>query len=504
MFSRQNLKMDAPPQFNTPEEEMAWWKDEMKRMSEARSVARDEKGKEIDAREAARPKYTFYRRSHTTSIYVAIADYLERRGGWERRPERTTTGLCLHIGGHVAKGIEWGSILPTSCAPDGRKPLCNFYRGFVLLCEKARQVRTIREHCIATGVDPDTVQPTSFVIIPKNAELSERAAFEAEFARRAADASDGSRNVWILKPSGGGCGDDIVVEDDVAKIGAFLDTLDPAKSEPWVVSKYIERPLLVVGQRKFDIRAWVLVTADYKICLYREGVLRTSSVPYSLDDLGDRFVHLSNHCIQTQSDSYGEYEATNEMWWQDFDRYLIDTYGSGNGFYAKVLPQIEEIVVTSLLAVRSRMENSELANHESFQLFGYDFMVTDDSGVGGDPFQALLIEVNSSPAVAADLMPAMVQDLVSLTVDPFFPLPEDAASDPASHAEHAAAAAKAAARYQTEAEAAGEALDEDGEAIAAVSDAASAAKRTAAAAAAAGRTWEFKTGFNVLWTPAEE
>ena len=49
-----------------------------------------------------------------------------------------------------------------------------------------------------------------------------------------------------------------------------------------------------------------------------------------------------------------------------------------------------------------------------------------------------------------------------------------------------------------------QALDEDGEAIAAVSGEATAAKRAAAAAAAAGRTWEFKTGFNVLWTPAEE
>tara|TARA_B110000208_G_scaffold188873_1_gene249334 strand:- start:1695 stop:3200 length:1506 start_codon:yes stop_codon:yes gene_type:complete len=497
---------NTPPQFNTPEEEMAWWQTEMKRMSEARSVARDAKAVEIEAAEAERPLYTFYRRSHTTSIYVAIADYLERRGGWQRRPERTELGLCLHIGGHVAKGIEWGSLLRTSCAPDGRKPLCNFYRGFTLLCEKARQVRTIREHCVEVGIAPGTIQPTSFVIVPKSADQSERALFEAEYARRAADASDSSANVWILKPSGGGCGDDIVVESDVAKIGAFLDALNPAKSEPWVVSKYIERPLLVTGQRKFDIRAWVLVTADFRICLYREGVLRTSSVPYSLDDLSNRFVHLSNHCIQTECPEYGQYESTNEMWWQDFDTYLVETYGAENGFYAKILPQIEAIVVTSLLAVRSRMENSELANHESFQLFGYDFMVTDDTGVGGEPFQTLLIEVNSSPAVAADLMPAMVQDLVDLTIDPFFPLPDEVAAGqgPAEFAAHATAAAKAAALYQTEAEAAGEALDEDGEPLAVVGGDERAAKVAAAAAAASSRTWEFKKGFNVLWTPAEE
>ena len=65
--------------------------------------------------------------------------------------------------------------------------------------------------------------------------------------------------------------------------------------------RYLERPLTVVGNRKFDIRAWVLLTADYRICMYREGVLRTAAVPYSLDDLSDESVHLSNHCIATKA-----------------------------------------------------------------------------------------------------------------------------------------------------------------------------------------------------------
>ena len=60
----------------------------------------------------------------------------------------------------------------------------------------------------------------------------------------------------------------IFVEKDLKKILGHLDSLPISKTaEPWVVQKYIEKPLLCLGDRKFDIRAWVLLTADYKICV---------------------------------------------------------------------------------------------------------------------------------------------------------------------------------------------------------------------------------------------
>ena len=185
----------------------------------------------------------------------------------------------------------------------------------------------------------------------------------------------------------------------------------------WVIQKYVERPLLCSGGRKFDIRAWVLLTADYRIGLYREGVLRTTAVPYSLDNLDDQFAHLSNHCIATQHPDYGKVEATNEMWFRDFDDYLVATYGAEKSFYKAIYPQIRDIVRHSLLAVREQLENSPTASFEAFHLFGYDVMVTED-------FRATLIEINSSPAVAADLMPGMTRAIVHETVDNLFPLPE--------------------------------------------------------------------------------
>ena len=294
--------------------------------------------------------------------------------------------------------------------------------------------------------------------------LAPRKAFKAAYARHAK--IEGERNVWIVKPARLQCGQGIFIEDNLDKILEALDreaegsVVDPSaggedgegedlpseeegadlgvgtgpgtdtggadasesKREPekvktaWVIQKYMERPLLCSGGRKFDIRVWVLLTADYRIGLYREGVLRTTAVPYSLDNLDDQFAHLSNHCIATQHPDYGKIEATNEMWFRDFDDFLVATYGPEKSFYTAIYPQIQDIVRHSLLAVKDQMENSATATFESFHLFGYDIMVSDD-------FRATLIEINSSPAVAADLMPGMTRAIVAETVDPLFPLP---------------------------------------------------------------------------------
>ena len=273
-------------------------------------------------------------------------------------------------------------------------------------------------------------------------------------------AIEGDQNIWIVKPARLQCGKGIFIESNLEKILAALDResegsiLDPKSGgsdedaelgleaasdgdgtdnatetkeakEPavpkkvktaWVIQKYLERPLLCSGGRKFDIRVWVLLTADYRIGLYREGVLRTTAVPYSLDNLDDQFAHLSNHCIATQHPDYGKVEATNEMWFRDFDDYLVETYGPEKSFYTTIYPQIRDIVRHSLLAVKDQMENSPTASFESFHLFGYDVMVTED-------FQVTLIEINSSPAVAADLMAGMTRAIVAETVDNLFPLP---------------------------------------------------------------------------------
>jgi hypothetical protein len=51
------------------------------------------------------------------------------------------------------------------------------------------------------------------------------------------------------------------------------------KSKTFIVQRYLEKPLLING-RKFDIRVWVMLSQDFKLCMFKEGCLRTSSEAY--------------------------------------------------------------------------------------------------------------------------------------------------------------------------------------------------------------------------------
>jgi hypothetical protein len=67
------------------------------------------------------------------------------------------------------------------------------------------------------------------------------------------------------------------------------------------VQKYLENPLLLHG-RKFDIRMYVLLVARaggmaLDGYVYQDFFVRTSSKRFSLDNLGDKVVHLTNDAV---------------------------------------------------------------------------------------------------------------------------------------------------------------------------------------------------------------
>jgi tubulin monoglycylase TTLL3/8 len=56
---------------------------------------------------------------------------------------------------------------------------------------------------------------------------------------------------------------------------------------------------MIVKNRKFDIRQWVLVT-DWNpltIWLYQEPYFRFPASDYNVDNIGDIFIHLTNNSI---------------------------------------------------------------------------------------------------------------------------------------------------------------------------------------------------------------
>ncbi|EEY60661.1 tubulin-tyrosine ligase family, putative [Phytophthora infestans T30-4] len=211
----------------------------------------------------------------------------------------------------------------------------------------------------------------------------------------AASTSTG-QNVWIVKPAGMSRGRGIRVFNDLDQLLECVD-VDNHKECQWVAQKYIENPLLLC-KRKFDIRQWVLVTGwdPLTVWLNEDCYLRFSSAEYSMDNLDDQYVHLTNNSIQKYSDRFndvyttddGEMQVEGNMWHSDdFKKFLSTKLGKPEIWDSHMHPRMKEIVVQSLQCVQ------DMVNHRnnSCELYGYDFMVDEN-------LTPWLIEVNSSPA----------------------------------------------------------------------------------------------------------
>ncbi len=46
---------------------------------------------------------------------------------------------------------------------------------------------------------------------------------------------------------------------------------------------------------------------------YEEGYIRTSSKEYSIENLDNRMVHLTNDSVQEKSKDYGKFEQANKV-----------------------------------------------------------------------------------------------------------------------------------------------------------------------------------------------
>lgn len=56
--------------------------------------------------------------------------------------------------------------------------------------------------------------------------------------------------------------------------------------------------------------------------MHRDSYVRTSSSLYTLDNLGDQSVHLTNDAIQCHADSYGSFEECNKLTMADLQAQL--------------------------------------------------------------------------------------------------------------------------------------------------------------------------------------
>lgn len=148
----------------------------------------------------------------------------------------------------------------------------------------------------AIGEDPFYGLPQTFHV-KSGLEDPEFLRFKQQYE---SNSSENSKNIWIIKPgenTNQGVG--ISVSKDYNEITALIEQSTKSKRRTCIVQKYISNPLLI-NRRKFDVRTYALVTSingQMKGYYYEEGYLRTSSREFSINNLSNKLVHLTNDAI---------------------------------------------------------------------------------------------------------------------------------------------------------------------------------------------------------------
>lgn len=130
---------------------------------------------------------------------------------------------------------------------------------------------------------------------------------------------NGTQNLWIVKPGGLSRGRKIRIFDSYQEICQYAELSfisgtsgqiqvdysgaqrTKANNKAWVAQKYIENPLIILN-RKFDIRVWVVVSSwnPLKVYYYNQPYIRFTSQDYDKNNIQNMFSHLTNNAITSK------------------------------------------------------------------------------------------------------------------------------------------------------------------------------------------------------------
>jgi tubulin polyglutamylase TTLL1 len=295
----------------------------------------------------------------------------------------------------------------------------NHFPNHYELTRKDLMVKNIKRYkrdVVATSTDATSLDflPTTYTL-PADYSL-----FVEEFRRN-------PNTMWIMKPSSKAQGKGIFIVNKLSQTkkwatqnqrwaapnasAASGSTSTPAVKEGYVVSRYIENPLLI-GGKKFDLRMYVLVLSyrPLQALVHREGFARFCNVKYSadVDAMDNPFVHLTNVAVQKNNEEYnsnhgGKWNIKNLL------LYVEATRGRGSG--DKLLADIHAVMLHSLRAVQHVIIN----DHHCFECYGYDIIVD-------DTLKPWLVEVNASPSLTTtttddrNMKSRLLRDVLELVV----------------------------------------------------------------------------------------
>ncbi|WAR53574.1 hypothetical protein PtB15_3B82 [Puccinia triticina] len=153
--------------------------------------------------------------------------------------------------------------------------------------------------------------------------------------------------------------------------------IDPAKPETYSTDKSIDRSSF----HKHHLRVYVLAVGALSVYVFEDILSLFSSKMYTLDDLSDLGVHLTNTCLQESLSGGGRGGSTGEK------PQVTVSIGSHP---VQVLDQIDSILANLFSFVAQNDPINFQLNPNCFEIFGIDFLVDHN-------LKVWLLEVNSGP-----------------------------------------------------------------------------------------------------------
>ncbi|CAO3653822.1 unnamed protein product [Cunninghamella echinulata] len=188
------------------------------------------------------------------------------------------------------------------------------------------------------------------------------------------------------------------------------DQEDVSQIREWVIQRYIDQPLLV-NQRKFHVRAYVLAVSNIQVYLYRDMLALFAMKDYTMDNLNDNLIHLTNTCIQTDQANFDEASSVKLFW-------DLEQHGIKKTDLDDIFLKMQLILKDVFDACTSEMTTFQ-ALPNAFELFGVDFLIDQDKNV-------YFLETNAFPDFkqTGGKLQHVIQELFDATtktaIEPFF------------------------------------------------------------------------------------
>ena len=251
-----------------------------------------------------------------------------------------------------------------------------------------------------------------------------------------------------------------------ARVRELLEKLPADEKRPWIIQKYIERPLLI-NRKKFHLRATVLAVGRLKVYLHTQMMALTASKPYNTSDLDDITSHASNHSVQDRFGNvhtcescllkelhekvgnvpairkdacrllgdrptsiyvsgYGWHHTASDPFTQQVASFDKEEFGTSwsSDVWGEVLRIVRVIFHAATHSIDKTKQNKQgrifFPLSSCFELFGVDIMLDTDGRVW-------LLEVNCDPDFSVfgdqhrDVAQRIMDDALSLAIDPMFP-----------------------------------------------------------------------------------